>query len=67
MNDSRIEDEFLLAEEAGVNKEVFGDLSECGRCDEVKDLSEFIDTECDGDVIGTCPSCGARTIIFPVS
>ena len=67
MNDSRIEDEFLLAEEAGVDKEVFGDLYECVRCDEVKDLSEFIDTECDGDVIGTCPSCGTRTIIFPVS
>ena len=67
MSGSRIEDEFLLAEEAGVDKEVFGDLYECARCDEVKDLSEFIDTEYDGDVIGTCPNCGTRTLLFPVS
>ena len=67
MSGSKIEDEFLLAEEAGVDKEVFGDLYECGRCDEVRDLSEFKDTECDGDVIGTCPNCGTRTLLFPVS
>ena len=67
MNDSRREDEFLLTEESGVDKEVFGDLYECGSCDAIKDLSEFIDTEWDGDVIGTCPNCGTRTIIFPVS
>ena len=78
MNGSRIADEFL-AEESGVDydeifslhnalsKEVFGDLYECGSCDEVMDLSKFIDTECDGDVIGTCPNCGTRTILLPVS
>ena len=78
MNGSRIADEFL-AEESGVDydeifslhnelsKEVFGDLYECGYCDAIKDLSEFLDTECDGDVIGTCPNCGTRTLIFPVS
>lgn len=78
MNGSRIADEFL-AEESGVDydeifsmhddlsKKVFGDLYECGRCDEIMDLSKFIDTEWDGDVIGTCPNCGTRTLIFPVS
>ena len=50
-----------------LSKEVFGDLYECVGCDEVKDLSEFIDTECDGDVIGTCPNCGTRTMLLPVS
>ena len=78
MNGSRIADEFL-AEESGVDydevfslhndlsKAVFGDLYECCRCDEIRDLSEFKDTEYDGDVIGTCPNCGTRTIILPVS
>ena len=78
MNGSRIADEFL-AEESGVDydeifslhndlsKEVFGDLYECVSCDEVMDLSKFIDTECDGDVIGTCPNCGTRTMLLPVS
>lgn len=65
MNGSRI------AEESGVDyDEVTSDskdLYECGRCDEIIDLSKFIDTECDGDVIGTCPNCGTRTLIFPVS
>lgn len=73
MNGSRI------AEESGVDydkifslhddlsKEVFGDLYECGNCDEVIDLVLFKDTECDGDIIGTCPNCGIRTLIFPVS
>ena len=68
-----------IAEESGVDydevfslhndlsKEVFGDLYECARCDEIRDLSEFIDTECDGDVIGTCPNCGTRTMLIPVS
>ena len=42
-------------------------LYECGYCDAIKDLSEFKDTEYDGDVIGTCPNCGTRTLIFPVS
>ena len=70
MNGSRIADEFL-AEESGVDyDEVTSDsrdLYECGSCDEVMDLSKFIDTEYDGDVIGTCPNCGTRTLIFPVS
>lgn len=50
-----------------LSKEVFGDLYECAGCDEVRDLSEFKDTECDGDVIGTCPNCGTRTLLLPVS
>ena len=50
-----------------LSKEVFGDLYECAICDEIRDLSEFIDTECDGDVIGTCPNCGTRTMLIPVS
>lgn len=73
MNGSRIADEFL-AEESGVDyDEVFslhndlGDLYECARCGEIRDLSEFINTECDGDVIGTCPNCGTRTLLLPVS
>ena len=74
MNGSRIADEFL-AEESGVDyDETFSlhndlskDLYECARCDEIRDLSEFKDTEYDGDVIGTCPNCGTRTIILPVS
>ena len=75
MNGSRIpisEEFFIDYDEVSslhndLSKEVFGDLYECGRCDEVKDLSEFIDTECDGDVIGTCPNCGTRTMLLPVS
>lgn len=63
MSDSKIPDEeFTFGEDMSESN-----LYECGYCDAIKDLSEFIDTECDGDVIGTCPSCGTRTIIFPVS
>ncbi len=75
MSDSRIpisEESFIDYDEVfslhnDLSKEVFGDLYECGSCDEIRDLSEFKDTECDGDVIGNCPNCGTRTLIFPVS
>ena len=69
MSGSRIpiSEESFIDYDNDLSKEVFGDLYECVGCDEVKDLSEFIDTECDGDVIGTCPNCGTRTMLLPVS
>lgn len=78
MNGSRIADEFL-AEECGVDydevtsdqnnlcQEDFEDLYECAHCNAVHPLVKFEDTEHDGDVIGTCPTCKVNCILFPVS
>jgi RNase_H superfamily len=41
-------------------------LYECMNCDYVGNLSTFDDTECDGDVLGTCPCCKNHTVILEV-
>jgi oligoribonuclease NrnB/cAMP/cGMP phosphodiesterase (DHH superfamily) len=66
----------LLAEECGLDyDEVMADdntlsasdfVYECAKCGERSPLDEFEDTECDGDVWGTCPKCGKHTMIFDV-
>ena len=48
-----LDEEFTFGEDMSESN-----LYECVRCGEIKDLSEFINTECGGDVIGTCPNCG---------
>ena len=41
-------------------------LYECMKCGYVGNLSTFDDTECDGDVLGTCPCCKNHTVILEV-
>lgn len=38
---------------------------ECLKCGHINPLDKFEDTECDGDVIGTCPNCSTNTVIIP--
>jgi len=75
-----IEKEFL-AEECGLDpdeamadqglvdlaQEDFDPLYECYVCYEQSLLSEFEDTENDGDVCGVCPKCGQHTMILEVT
>ena len=67
----------MLAEECGLDyDEVMADdntltaedfIYECAQCGERSPLSDFKDTECDGDVWGTCPKCGKHTMIFELT
>lgn len=43
------------------------DIYECPRCDYIGHLDTFTDTECDGDVIGTCPCCRTNGVICEVT
>lgn len=72
----RAQDE-MLAEECGLDyDEVMADdntltaedfIYECAQCKEPSPLNDFTDTECDGDVWGTCPKCGKHTMIFEIT
>lgn len=44
---------------------VNNELYQCSGCDKIMPISTVKDAEDDGDVCGTCPSCGRYHIFYP--
>lgn len=65
----------LIAEEQGVDlsdqtlptkEDYMSDKYQCLHCDAIAPLSEYKDTECDGDITGICPHCHSNAILLEV-